>query len=102
LEAPTGEEALIVAWSREPDLVLFDARLTDIPDKEFMQRLRNDARTEKVRLVAFSGDPSLARRQTCPSAGVDKYIVKSSRAIPALETETSAEAANEPAKKAAC
>jgi hypothetical protein len=31
LEAPTGKEALILAWSREPDLVLFDPTLTYIP-----------------------------------------------------------------------
>ena len=85
LEAPTGKEALILAWRHEPDLVLFDPTLADIPDKEFIQKLRNDARTEKVRLVALSSDPSPARREICLSAGVDEYLVKSSQAIPALE-----------------
>jgi pilus assembly protein CpaE len=85
LEAPTGKEALILAWSREPDLVLFDPTLVDIPDKEFIQKLRNDVRTEKVRLIALSSDPSPARREICLGAGVDEYLVKSSQAIPALE-----------------
>ena len=85
LEASAGKEALVVAWSHEPDLVLFDPTLTDISDKEFIQKLRNDSRTEKVRLVALSSDPSPARRETCLRAGVDEYIVKSSQAIPALE-----------------
>ncbi len=99
LEAPTGKEALILAWSREPDLVLFDPALADIPDKEFIQKLRNDARTEKVRLIALSSDPSTARREICLTAGIDEYLIKSSQAIPALEqiltqifrTETSVE-----------
>ena len=46
-EAPTGKEGLIIAWRHEPDLILFDPALTDIPDKEFIQKLRNDPRTAK-------------------------------------------------------
>jgi pilus assembly protein CpaE len=85
LEAPTGKEALIVAWRQEPDLILFDPTLADIPDKEFIQKLRHDSRTSKVRLVALSSDPSPTRKETCLHAGVDEYLVKSSQAIPALE-----------------
>ena len=85
LEVPTGKEGLIVAWRHEPDLVLFDPTLSDIPDKEFIQKLRNDSRTAKARLVALSSDPSPARKETCLHAGVDEYLVKSSQAIPALE-----------------
>jgi pilus assembly protein CpaE len=85
LEAPTGKEGLITAWRHEPDLVLFDPTLADIPDKEFIQKLRNDPRTSKARLVALSSDPSPVRRDACRSAGVHEYLVKSSQAIPALE-----------------
>ncbi|HJR82208.1 MAG TPA: response regulator [Anaerolineales bacterium] len=107
LEAPTGRDALILAWSQEPDLVLFDPTLTDIPDKEFIQKLRKDARTEKVRLVALSSDPSPVRRETSLRAGVDEYIIKSSQAIPALEqfltrefeTETPAEVTHQVTEK---
>ena len=84
-EAPTGKEGLIVAWRHGPDLVLFDPKLTDLPDNEFIQKLRNDSRTAKARLVALSSDPSPARRDVCLSAGVHEYLVKSSQAIPALE-----------------
>jgi pilus assembly protein CpaE len=85
LEAPTGKEGLIVAWGHEPDLVLFDPMLKDISDREFIQKLRQDSRTNKARLVALSSDPSPARRETCLSAGAHEYLVKSSQAIPALE-----------------
>ena len=85
LEAPTGKEGLIVAWSHEPDLVLFDPTLGDIPEKEFIQKLRHDSRSAKARLVALSSDPSPERRQACLDAGVDEYLVKSSQALSALE-----------------
>jgi pilus assembly protein CpaE len=85
LEAPTGKEGLIVAWRHEPDLVLFDPVLSDITDREFIHKLRNDARTAKARLVALSSDPSPERREACLAAGVDEYLVKSSQALTALE-----------------
>jgi pilus assembly protein CpaE len=85
LEAPTGKEGLILAWHREPNLVLFDPTLADIPEKEFIQKLRNDPRTAKAQLIALSSDPSPARRETCLRAGVDEYLVKSSQALPALD-----------------
>ena len=85
LEAPTGKEGLIVAWRHEPDLVLFDPALADIPEKEFIQKLRHDGRTARARLVALSSDPSPERRQACLNAGVDEYLVKSSQALSALE-----------------
>jgi pilus assembly protein CpaE len=85
LEAPTGKEGLIVAWRHETDLILFDPTFADIPDKEFIQKLLNNPRTVKARLVALSSDPSPARRESCLSAGADEYLVKSSQAIPALE-----------------
>jgi pilus assembly protein CpaE len=85
LEAPTGKEGLIVAWRHEPDLVLFDPALADIPEKEFIQKLRNHTRTAKARLVALSSDPSPERREACLRAGVDEYLVKSSQALSALE-----------------
>jgi pilus assembly protein CpaE len=85
LEAPTGKEGLITAWRDEPDLVLFDPALADIPEKEFIQKLRHDPRTGRARLIALSSDPGSARREACLSAGVDEYLIKSSQAIPALE-----------------
>ena len=85
LEAPTGKEGLILAWRDEPDLVLFDPMLVDISDQEFIQKLRHDPRTSRVRLIALSSDPSPDRREACLGAGVDEYLIKSSQAIPALE-----------------
>ncbi len=85
LEARTGKEGLIVAWRDEPDLILFDPTLQDITDQEFIHKLRNDARTVITPLIALSTDASPARRAACLSAGVSEYLVKSSRAIMALD-----------------
>jgi pilus assembly protein CpaE len=85
LEAPTGKDGLIIAWRDQPDVILFDPTLRDIADQEFIQKLRNDPRTGKIRLIALSSDPAAARREICLRAGVDEYLVKSSQALQALE-----------------
>lgn len=85
LEALTGKEGLIIAWRDQPDLILFDPTLHDIADQEFIHKLRNDPRTDKARLIAFSTDPGAARREICLRAGVDEYFVKSSQALLALD-----------------
>lgn len=101
LEAETGKDGLVMAWRDQPDLILFDPILHDVPDREFIQKLRFDSRTAKTLLVALSADPGAARREVCLHAGVNEYLIKSSQALPALEeilsrifeTETSEPAA---------
>ena len=84
LEVGSGKEALISAWRDHPDRVLFDPALSDIPDVEFVQKLRQNARSGKMHIVAFSSDPAPVRKEACLKAGVDDYIIKSSDAIPQL------------------
>jgi hypothetical protein len=38
--------------------------------------LHNDARTEKVRLIALSSDPNSVRRENSLWAEVDEYLMK--------------------------
>ena len=84
LEAPSGREALIVAWRDGPDFVLFDPILSDIRGEEFIQKLRQDVRTRGMPIIALSSDPNPARRESCLTAGANQYLVKSSEAISAL------------------
>jgi MinD-like ATPase involved in chromosome partitioning or flagellar assembly/ActR/RegA family two-component response regulator len=85
LEAPSGKEALIIAWRDTPDLLLFDPVLSDIKDDEFISKLRTNPRTKNMPLVALSSDPGQTRRDACINAGVDEYLVKSSQALASLE-----------------
>jgi len=84
LEAASGKEALIVAWRDEPDLILFDPILSDFRGEEFIQKLRQNARTNQTPIIAFSSDPNPTRREGCLNAGATEYILKSSEAISAL------------------
>jgi len=83
-EALSGREALIIAWRDGPDLVLFDPILSDLRGEEFIQKLRQDSRTNRTPIIALSSDSNPARREGCLNAGATEYILKSSEAISAL------------------
>ena len=84
LETGSGKEALISAWRDSPDLILFDPIFSDIQDVEFIQKLRQNVRTDKTPLIALSSDPAPERQEACLNAGVDEYIVKSPDALSQL------------------
>jgi pilus assembly protein CpaE len=85
LEAGSGKEALISAWRDLPDLVVFDPTFSDLQDSEFVQKLRQNARSAGMPIVAFSSDPAPTRREACLKAGVNVYIVKSAKALSELQ-----------------
>ena len=85
LLAPSGKEALISAWRDEPDLILFDPVLSDLQVGEFVQKLRNNARTKSTPILALSSDTSPTRKAVCLNAGVNEYLVKSSETPGALD-----------------
>lgn len=84
LEADSGKAALISAWRDGPDLILFDPIFSDIQDVEFIQKLRQHARTSGTPIIALSSDPSPARREACLEAGATEYIIKSADALSQL------------------
>ena len=85
LEASSAREALIFAWRDQPDAILFDPVVSDLPVEEFIRKLRRDARTGNTPLIALSSDLGPALRETCIHAGVTEYLIKSSEAVAALE-----------------
>lgn len=85
LEAPSGKEALIIAWRDTPDLILFDPVLSDISAGEFIQKLRHNPRTAKTPIIALSSDHGPARKEACLSTGVNDYLIKSSEMLQKLD-----------------
>jgi pilus assembly protein CpaE len=81
IQSGTGKEGLIFAWRDHPDLVIIDPALADVRGEEIAAKLRNDARTANVPLVALSSDAEPTRRNSCVEAGFNEYIVKSGQAV---------------------
>ncbi len=76
LGAGTGEDALRLAADRVPDLMLLDMGLPDMTGLDVVRRIKGDAATAGIAVVAVTGRDEEADRRACLSAGCVAYIVK--------------------------
>ena len=76
LEATTGGQAVELATTHSPDLVLMDIQLPDIGGVETLGRLRADARTASVPVVALTAQAMEGDRERFLAAGFDGYLSK--------------------------
>jgi two-component system cell cycle response regulator DivK len=76
LEATTGGQAVELATTHAPDLVLMDIQLPDIGGVEALGRLRVDERTASVPVVALTAQAMEGDRERFLAAGFDGYLSK--------------------------
>lgn len=76
LGAGTGHDALRLAADRQPDLVLLDMGLPDMTGLDVVRRIKADAGTSGIAVVAVTGRDEEADRKACLAAGCAAYIVK--------------------------
>jgi two-component system cell cycle response regulator DivK len=76
LEATTGGEAVDLAVEHEPDLVLMDIQLPDADGVDVLRRLRADARTSVIPVLAVTAQAMHGDRERFLAAGFDGYVSK--------------------------
>jgi two-component system, cell cycle response regulator DivK len=76
LEATTGEDAVELARSQEPALVLMDVRLPGIDGVEALARLRRDERTASIPVLAVTAQAMSGDRERFLAVGFDGYLSK--------------------------
>ncbi len=76
LEAGSGREALDLAWSRVPDVVLLDVGLPDVDGFAVCESLKRDPRTAHVPVVMLTAMNLPSDRERAAEVGADAYIVK--------------------------
>jgi len=76
LEATTGEDAVELAVSHIPALVLMDVQLPGIDGVEALARLRRDERTESIPVLALTAQAMDGDRERFLAAGFDGYVSK--------------------------
>jgi two-component system, cell cycle response regulator DivK len=86
LEATTGREAIDLASEHMPDLVLMDIQLPDLDGMQALQRLRADARTAPIPVVALTAQAMQGDRERFLSAGFDGYVSKPVNVRDLIET----------------
>jgi two-component system cell cycle response regulator DivK len=76
LEATTGSVAIELAQRHIPDVVLMDVQLPDLDGVEALRRIRSDARTAYVPVVAVTAQAMDGDRERFLRAGFDAYLPK--------------------------
>jgi CheY-like chemotaxis protein len=76
LDAADGAQAIELAVSRLPDVILMDLRLPDLDGVEVTRRLRSDPRTADIPVVALSAMPLDPDDDWPVEAGFVAYLVK--------------------------
>jgi two-component system, cell cycle response regulator DivK len=76
VEAETGEEGVRLAQERRPSLILMDIRLPGVDGVEALGRLRGDATTRDIPIMAMTASVMAEDRQRITGAGFDAYQAK--------------------------
>lgn len=74
--ATDGLQAVEQAQRERPDLILMDISLPKIAGWEATRRLKADAATASVPIVALTAHAMVADRQKCLDAGCDEFETK--------------------------
>jgi signal transduction histidine kinase/CheY-like chemotaxis protein len=76
LTAAQGLLGVELAQQHEPDLILLDVNLPDLPGDEVLVRLRDDARTRDVPVIVLSADATRAQVKRMTELGARAYLAK--------------------------
>jgi two-component system, cell cycle response regulator DivK len=76
IEAETGEEGVRLARERRPGLVLMDIRLPGIDGIQALGRLRGEAATREIPVMAMTASVMAGDRQRVLDAGFDAFHSK--------------------------
>src|SRR6202048_3421430 len=76
LQTGDGLEAINLAFSNLPDLILMDIRLPEISGLEVTRRLRGDERSRRIPIVAVTAFAMGWHEREALDSGCDAYISK--------------------------
>ena len=76
LEACGGEEALALADSERPDLILLDLHMPGLSGEEVLARLKESESLRAIPVVMISGDDDLAAWSRLRTLGAAGYLAK--------------------------
>lgn len=74
--ARTGEEGVREASETPPDLILMDLRLPGMDGYAALRKLKENARTDRIPVVALTAQAMRGDEESVRAAGFDDYISK--------------------------
>ena len=76
VEATTGEDGVALAKDKRPAVVLMDIQLPGIDGVTALERIREDAATSRIPIVAMTASVMKEDRERFDKAGFDGFITK--------------------------
>lgn len=76
IEATNAEDGIVLARERKPHLVLMDIQLPGMDGVSALHKLRQDATTAAIPVVALTASVMKADRERFDKAGFDGFITK--------------------------
>lgn len=76
VSATNGEEAVRLALTEEPDLIILDRMMPGQDGVETCRQLKSDDRTKDIPVILLTARASRQDRQEGQMAGADEYITK--------------------------
>src|SRR3989304_10095561 len=76
VEATTGEDGVALARDRQPAVILMDIQLPGIDGVTALERIREDAATSRIPIVALTASVMKEDRGRFEEAGFDGFITK--------------------------
>jgi CheY-like chemotaxis protein len=74
--APDGAQGVAMAGSEQPDLILMDLTLPDIDGKEATRRIKAEAATKHIPIIALTANAMAGDREEAMAAGCDDFDTK--------------------------
>ncbi|HEY3413852.1 MAG TPA: response regulator [Armatimonadota bacterium] len=75
-EAEDGEQAIAMARTASPDVVLMDISLPDVDGLEATRRIKADTETRRLPIIALTAHAMTGDRERALEAGCDDYDIK--------------------------
>jgi two-component system phosphate regulon response regulator PhoB len=76
VQTPSGEEALLLAVERGPDLIVLDWMLEELSGIEVCRRLRRDPETANIPIIMLTARGEESDRVRGLETGADDYVTK--------------------------
>jgi len=76
IAAYDGEEGLVMAKSKKPDLILLDLMLPKMDGFTFLRTIKNDSRLKRIPVIVFSNLAQSSDIEEAKKLGAVEYIVK--------------------------
>ena len=76
IESETAEEGIDLAYSEEPALILMDIQLPGMDGIAAMKKLKADANTRSIPIIAITASAMTNNRQAMLAEGFDGYQTK--------------------------